>query len=360
MLDGTTFYVHGSAVEHLHSVLLFRGVAAEYDGFYFKDKGNNAIRVSGSLHKFKNSGLHNADDFTFRDFKYVLWKMEHGLLKLNPDILVFNKLEFGVNIVLPWSVEKFFKSIILYRGHGIKPVKIISYRICDERRLKFNKFYIKTYIKSLQSPEYAVPNMLRFEIVIKNTDQIRKRLIDDNETICRTLRDLDNLDVWQDLSRELLRCFDALVIFDVDLDVQELHRSGRINEKEANLLRDGQDFEYWNKLTSSTRQRRFEKFIKLLDEHSISSVMKKTVRNIICEKIAFLCDPKNCTYSVGDGSYSADFQKVEVCAFPTSDEAGICPTFQSQSTIAELTEEEVINTSSNNNIKMLNIKNTIK
>lgn len=30
---------------------------------------DNFYSVNGSLHKFKNNGLHNADDYTFSDFK---------------------------------------------------------------------------------------------------------------------------------------------------------------------------------------------------------------------------------------------------------------------------------------------------
>ena len=178
-------------------------------------------------------------------------------------------------------------------------------------RISFQDFEIKIYNKSSQSRKYALPNTLRFEVVIKRMERLRKRLIDDKDTICKTLSDLANLEVWKDLCRELLRCFDALVIFDID--VSELQKDGKISDKDAKLLFDGKDEGYWKKLSSSTRQRRYKRFTNLIDEFSTG--MKAEVRKLISDKLECVTNPENGTKYTENGTkyttfYNADNQQA--------------------------------------------------
>ena len=92
MIDGTEFFVNGTDAERLwNNPLLNSKEAKEYDGLIIK-KTKFGCYVSGSLHKFKNGGLHNADDFTYSDFCDTLVRIRSEL-GINTKITVFNGLE---------------------------------------------------------------------------------------------------------------------------------------------------------------------------------------------------------------------------------------------------------------------------
>ena len=286
MIDGIGFAVYGNAANELwDNPLLQSKEKKEHDGLYFK-KTDKCVYVSGSLHRFKNCGLHNCDNFTYSDLLYVLNRIRIEY-KLNPDIIEFNGLEFGLNIQLPFDVKRFLQAVILYRDSNTKPVESEMHG----KRVCFQDFEIKMYNKSAQSPKYSQPNTLRFEVVIKRSERVRKQLIDGNTTTVRTLSDLANIEVWKDLHREILRCFDALIVYDID--VSELKKDFKISDKDVKLLNDGKSFEYWKQLSKMAKKRQFDRFVRLIDENS--SGMKYEVRKMICDKIEYVVDTKKVT-----------------------------------------------------------------
>ena len=117
MIDGIKFTLDGKEANDLwnNPLLVLAGEnIKKYCGLIFK-KRRNAVEVSGSLHKLKNDGKHNCDDFSFLDFCYILDRVISVMLLLNPDITVFNRFEFGVNVQLPFCPQRFLDAIILYR-----------------------------------------------------------------------------------------------------------------------------------------------------------------------------------------------------------------------------------------------------
>jgi len=138
--------------------------------------------VSGSIHKYFNDGLHNADDFTIDNYREAIIRLSQEF-QINPETIPFTSMEFGINIVLPCDVKKFLQSIVIYRDcsttkyRGDSTKKGIIINKYGGLEVGLSDYTIKIYDKSGQYPKYTLPNTLRFEIAIKRKRRIRKRII---------------------------------------------------------------------------------------------------------------------------------------------------------------------------------------
>ena len=59
---------------------------------------NERLEISGSLHKFFNSGVHNTNDFSFQSCIHVVLQLE-SVLELDLEQCFIVNLEFGLNII---------------------------------------------------------------------------------------------------------------------------------------------------------------------------------------------------------------------------------------------------------------------
>lgn len=82
MIDGIMCSICGDSIENIldNSVLDFvekRGeLEAKYKGMIITFvKKTHKCFIRGSIHKFKNEGVHNADLFTYQDFYLVVSKL---------------------------------------------------------------------------------------------------------------------------------------------------------------------------------------------------------------------------------------------------------------------------------------------
>jgi len=276
MIDGCKFSVYGEAKDNLLQNPLLRLSETTYNGLHFKmNPDPQGCYVRGSLHRYKNNGEHNADDFTLSEFNSTLERMSKEL-DLNPEILVFSNVEFGLNIQLPFDVQRFLQSIVMYCGEATKNI----IREPNGIRIELSEYIVKLYDKHKKYPKHAEENMMRFEVNITRTRRIRERLLDDNTTVVRTLSDLANPKVWRCFGRELMRVYEGLVVYDVD--VAELRADNKITDLDAKILSEGKGIGYWEKIPKTTKKRHLERFTDLISEHS---EMKNEVRKLLCEKI---------------------------------------------------------------------------
>ena len=137
---------------------IIRGFAV-YMGLKFNIRYNK-VRLQGSLHKYRNEGRHNYDDFTSLEVAKVVKELQE---RFEIDIYktFLNNVEFGVNVVLPFGVHVVLDNLISYKGKQFERFvdKGISYYQC-----KLSKFIIKIYDKGKQ---YNLSdNVLRFEIKV--------------------------------------------------------------------------------------------------------------------------------------------------------------------------------------------------
>ena len=287
MIDGLRCKNYGAAaVDRLRGlgILKLRSIdKAKYKGLTFEIE-QDKYEMFGSIHKYFNDGLHNANDFTIDEYREALIRLSHEF-GINPQIIPFTSTEFGVNIVLPCDAKKFLKSLVMYRDSKTKPITTDKYGGLEVR---FDEYKIKIYIKSSQYPKYTQPNTLRFEVVVNKTRRLENQIIDDpalrletkGTSVVRMLSDNADKKVWRCYGRELLRCLDRLVINDVDAET--LLNERKITKIDAKLLTDGKDYEYWDKMPKEQRKREFDRFNDLLIEHS---TIKNIVRQLLSEKI---------------------------------------------------------------------------
>ena len=144
MIDGIKFTLNPDAVRS-SDVLVFHRISegrdeAKYKGFTIKLYQDKCY-VAGSIHKYKNNGEHNADDFLLSEFIQTLNDMA-VTLNFNPETVPFYSLEFGVNVELPFDVHTFIDSVV-YCNNGIL--------ISDRKGIKFqfSDYEIKIYLKNI-------------------------------------------------------------------------------------------------------------------------------------------------------------------------------------------------------------------
>lgn len=142
----------------------FKGLKFKiYDG---KD-GYRKIIIEGSLHKYKNDGLHNFDDFNRSNLDYVLLDI-YRKFNISPCDIILTQLEIGVNITPPVETIKILNACIF---HKTSPFKWIFTK--DEGnyiQVQHNGYYVKIYDKQkhYNSKGYNIPTkILRFEIKYK-------------------------------------------------------------------------------------------------------------------------------------------------------------------------------------------------
>lgn len=157
--------------------------------------------ISGSLHKYKNNGEHNADDFTFSDLVKVIEELKEKFSVI-PEKTPLHRLEIGANIVLPFKAKRLIDGAICHKG---EPFNKMSKKsgfigcICEH-----TDYDIKLYDKGTQ--ERLNKNLLRVEIRLK-----RMRMLGDK---IKTLADVckeSNLKIVCDLLLEKIK---EIIFFD--------------------------------------------------------------------------------------------------------------------------------------------------
>jgi len=287
MIDGLKFSIDPQCVSN-SDVLEFRRIdderkEAKCRGLTIKLYPKSCY-VRGSIHKYKNNGVHNTDDFPLSVFVETLRDLA-ATLNMNPEVIPLTNFEFGVNIELHFDAQKFINSIVYYNsGSYSNNEKGVT--------ISFFEWDIKIYLKEIECREQAANNILRFEISINKMRKIRS-MIKNEGVFCSTLADLANSTLWRILGDELLNIFDNMLIVDRDsIDIKGL------NEKEINLYINGGVPSYWTKKWDKrmTKKRELAKFNELIKKHS-TSTMKEDVRCLIFDKINSLIDIQDVTIS---------------------------------------------------------------
>lgn len=213
--------------------------------FIFQLDSNSNLKkltVRGSIHTLFNDGLHNANNFTFDEFKTTLDKFskefgidltrcvllppENGLnLPLN-EFSEFNSEEILLNTIC--EQRKMFQENV----PGITTSKISgTYK---------SEYRIKIYAKSTQYPEYC-ENTLRIEIQQKKMRDLHKR----NIIHVSDLLDISN-QIY--LFEKYMKYIEKLVIF--DYKIQAPNRS-----KYSSKILNFKDSNYWRKLIKDCKER---------------------------------------------------------------------------------------------------------
>ena len=244
---------------------------AEYFGLKFHLK-HGKVRLQGSIHKYRNLGKHNYDDFRAVDVAEVVRELSERF-EIDTAQTLLNNVEFGVNVVLPFGVNVVLDNLIVYKGDPFNPIieDGMKYYQC-----KKTHFIIKIYDKGKQ---YNLPeNVLRFEIKV-----MRMQYLETKGIRLRHLSDLLNMGIYEPLGNILTEVFEGILFGDNTINEKAL------NGKELETFLRGSNPKTWQVVAGgqkvSRKMQRLESSFKdILERYRTGINIKGVVSELIRKK----------------------------------------------------------------------------
>ncbi|GAA4446122.1 hypothetical protein GCM10023189_00940 [Nibrella saemangeumensis] len=268
-------------VDSKTSEILNRVRQSTYRGLTFslvpKEIGLYKCELKGSLHKYSNGGVQNANDFTAESLFNVINDLVSNL-KINIFCSRLNNVEFGVNITLPFPVSKILKSLITYKN---KPfTKSYDYK-SQYYQCAFQQYIVKIYDKGKQ---YGLDSYtLRFEIKV-----VKMQFFIERGVSISSLADLLDISQYDKLGSILINTFKEILFDDFSVKAEGL------KPKERELLLKGRNPRFWQ-LSEELLGKEYERerkrlkraernFRQLLKTYSRSEDWVQLVTDLIMEK----------------------------------------------------------------------------
>lgn len=173
--------------------------------------GGYFLFANGSLHKYYNCGIHNADQFTFEK----LTESIHGFtttLGIDPKECEIHGLEIGVNLELSHTPLRMLKNVVSYGSKGFTAINKRNARKGLQCSLK--QYAVKIYDKGEQS-DISDINVIRFEVSVSKMQVIKVHDI-------ITLADLQVKDKVFSLVRELQKAAKNIIWTDSTVNLRPL------------------------------------------------------------------------------------------------------------------------------------------
>lgn len=169
-----------------------------------KKNGGVGCYLSGSLHKYKNGGVQNWDDFTINDIEKTLDQLS---ITYNIDLTTasLHSLEIGVNIPLNYQPKRIIESAICHKGKGFESLDRKDKHlgvICEH-----TDYSIKLYDKSRQCKIKGIGYILRYEVKFKRMRMLEKCGI-------YTLSDLKKKNCLENVLPILISKLKEIIFFD--------------------------------------------------------------------------------------------------------------------------------------------------
>lgn len=203
-------------------------------GFY--DKYANLM---GSIHYCFNKGKHNYNDFYVSDLLKVLSNF-YSEFDINPKINKLNNLEFGVNIKVPFNIDKFLYNLITHNGKlfSVERGKNKTYY-----QFKHSNYILKFYNKGKQARSKGFNikgEILRYEIKVIRMEYLHAKGIN-----IEFLSDLLNTSLYGKLGKLLIDSYNEILIYDNSVIVDEL------KPKQREFYKSAENFKYWVEIFDS-------------------------------------------------------------------------------------------------------------
>jgi hypothetical protein len=244
--------------------------SAKFNGLIFSVK-NGVCSLNGSLHKYKNHGLHNYDDFSAVDVAEVVWDIERRF-EVSIHTTEINGLEWGVNVVLPFAVNRVLDNLITYKGVQFLEGdgKDMEYYEC-----KLTHFRIKIYDKGKQ---FNLPdNVLRVEISAN-----KRQYLETKKISLRYFSDLLKRDIYEPLGNILIEVFENILFGDNTLD------ESKLSEKEVKIFLRGNNPKTWKTPKDETERKRLYRLEKsykeILERYGTGVNVQRVVLELIKNK----------------------------------------------------------------------------
>jgi hypothetical protein len=258
--------------DHKTGVVQEYPLLASYSSLEITIKSERFILLTGSLHKYwnalKTGVAHNYNDYTFGDFLETLYDLRNKF-GIEPAQTTINNIEFGVNLVLPFSPEILLDRMISHRSKSFTSERQIGkhFRQCQRQR-----YFLKAYDKGLQYNQVA--NIFRFELKIVRMEHLNgiTYLSDITHHSMSYMREMLVKNWNEILIWEAVKLPTNLPVFD------------------RNLLLEGKNYTYWQELYDRvpvTYYKRLDKFRQLIKCYGVQK-LQGTTHQLILDKCAQL------------------------------------------------------------------------
>lgn len=259
MVDYVKFVLRGNAVDAIRlnksltkeqdHVRVNQATGEEFKNSFYSYRGlsikvchTGLAVVTGSLHKYKNNGVHNHDDFYYDELTAVL-KDVSNVFNIQLADTQLSNIEFGVNLNMEISPSNYIDRIIILLANSPVQKSPITQNDCKgfQKGIRFDasEYSLKIYNKSKQYNLAA--NILRIEFKTYRLRYIEKSGI-------RTLADL--------LNKEKLSCLSELYLLGIykKLLFKEDVLPGLSKNQQLHYLQ-ATNPEYWISITKTQRSR---------------------------------------------------------------------------------------------------------
>lgn len=250
----------GSLVSTSTGEILNERKTAEYNGLTFsispKVSGeSNFCAMAGSLHKYKNGGGINWDNFTFYELQSVLHELQ-TVYHIDLNKTAIQGLEVGVNIPLDYSPEVIIKSVVSHKGQPFSTLYAAKH-VTNKRRIgkycDYADYTIKLYDKGKQCRNGK--DILRLEVKAK-----RQRVLQPYG-IC-TLADLTDKTKLLRVLELLLNKVNDIIFFDFRFTGSDLSEDKRLR-----FMRYSNP-NYWENMTKFARTKARKQYAELLKKYN--------------------------------------------------------------------------------------------
>ena len=163
---------------------------------------NGSCFILGSIHKYYNNGIHNYNDFDFKNFNNSINELL-TVLKIKSIDCKLCAIEIGLNIIPVIPTNTFLDNCFL---HSVKPFKELGGK-ARYKQSEHSQYKVKIYNKALQYN--CKSEILRFELKFIKMQRI-------NKLGYYTLNDISNKG-FKPFGIEIIKEFENLLYYDSTL-----------------------------------------------------------------------------------------------------------------------------------------------
>lgn len=245
--------------------------------------------LSGSIHSFRNEGKHNYDRFTFSDCIEIVGEL-FTVFGIDSRQANLHSLEFGVNLELPYKVQKLIQSVVVHKSKPYEAInknrKIGVVCVRDGYEIKiYDKGFVCGLPKKLIRVEYHVSKMRVLQ-----------------EYGISTLFDLTDKTKVGSLVDLLIDALSDTIFVPPDTDLSSLTQKQKINFHSM-----GKTYTW----KSYTRKQRFDKRLtlaRILKKCNAFDFQRDLKTRVLDEWKILLNDPKEASKTV---TFTPDFSTIE-------------------------------------------------
>ena len=179
--------------------------------------------VKGSLHYLFNDGLHNANNFSYKDLKETLDTLTSEL-KINLEKWQLKPFEYGLNIQIPFNVDDVVFNTFSEQKKLFLDIKGNSRKSGDCR----NDYSLKHYNKYFQFKDYALKNTMRLELKVNKTRWYKNIGI-------KTLKDLYSLEYHKRLINKHIEYLNQVIVYDALIEIDDKNKFYKYSKDYSNI-----------------------------------------------------------------------------------------------------------------------------